>query len=93
MKNWEVQLVISDINAASQRFSADQHPADWVVFIAKQILDLVRNESQHGTTGSPPPDEVCAQVLRVKCAELKGRPKQRKACRQHPPRKFVKFFT
>jgi hypothetical protein len=85
--------VISDINGSSQRFSADQHPADWVVFITKQILDLVRNESQDGTTGSPPPDEVCTHVLRVKRAELQGHPKQRKACRQHPPGKFIELVT
>jgi hypothetical protein len=45
MKDWEVQLMIGDVNAPSQRFSADQHPPDWVVFMTKQILDLMRNES------------------------------------------------
>jgi hypothetical protein len=66
--------MIGDINAPSQRFSAEQHPPDWVVFMTKQILDLMRNETQYRTTGSPPPDEVCTKVLRVKCAELEGRP-------------------
>ena len=45
MKDWEVQLMIGDVNTPSQRFSADQHPPDWVVFMTKQILDLMRNES------------------------------------------------
>jgi hypothetical protein len=71
MKDRKIQLVIGDINAPPQRFSANQHPSNRVVFVTIQILHFMRNKSQHGTTGGAPPDEVCTEILRMQSAQLK----------------------
>src|SRR6478752_2304091 len=50
------------------------------------------NERLDGLTGSSPPDKGGAKILWVQRAEVKGRPQQRKAGRQHPPCEFVELF-
>jgi hypothetical protein len=50
------------------------------------------NECLHGLTGGSPPDKGSAKILRVQCAEVEGRPQQRKARGKHPPGEFVELF-
>src|ERR1700722_1116041 len=89
MEDREIELVIGDIDAASQRFTAQAYLPYWVIFMAGQFLNLMGNESLHSLAGRAQPDKACSEILRVQRASMKGCPQQRKACRQHPPCEFV----
>ena len=53
----EIELVIGDIDAASQRFTAQAYLPYWVIFMAGQFLNLMGNESLHSQTGGAQPDK------------------------------------
>ena len=83
------KLVVGQIDATPQRFTARCNPPHRVGFVCEHFLHFMGHERHGGLAGGTPPDKACAEILRMQRSHMEGRPQQRKAGRQQAPREFI----